>query len=215
MSNINYNMSELFAVAFGYGTPRTPVVYISGEGVSTADMPAVHFDLPVIQSKEQAVELTKLGTPILFPITFVGKGYNKFDKQGRIVQVNMADFRLPASTFVELSREKNETTTTLSGGTGSVKELYGFGDWNIAIKGVCFNEPGHPTAKTTTEQKNKLYEWEALADAIQIESTILREFEIFNLFIKRLSIAQLAGKPDLVPYTMECYSDEPLELFNI
>lgn len=214
VSTIRYNFSELFSVAFGIGTKFFPVKYNhpteQSEGVGN-----IHFDIPSIDNKEEAIELTKLGTPILFPITFIGKGYNKYDRNGKIINVELKDFRLPASSLIEISRDKAETTTPLSGITGSVKEIYGFEDWKITIKGICFNEQNHPTHKTPIEQKNELYQWESLADSIKIESEILRDFDIYNLFIKNIQFGQIAGKPEFLPFQIECLSDEPIELFNL
>lgn len=213
MSKIKYNISQLFALAFGYGDIQLPVVYDTEE--KTAKGANIHFNLPQITDSNEAIEKTKSGTPILFPVTFLGRGYNKYDKQGKIITEQMQDFRLPASSIIELDREKALTTTPLSGGIGSVTEMYGFENWNISIKGICFNEPNHPQAKTPLEQKLQLFKWDDLADSIDVESTILKALDIFSLTIQSITFSQLPGKPDFIPFEIKCNSEQPAELFGL
>ena len=216
-ANPAFNISELFSLAFGYGTQQIPVVYKTQDTRATGggSRSGIHFDLPVIESAQEALELTNLGTPILFPITFVGKGYQQYDKQGIIAQVQMPDFRLPASTICEFSRSKALTTTALSGGVGTVKEMFGFEDWTLSIKGICFTEPNHPQAKTALEQKSLLYKWDQLADSIQVEAQLFRELDIFNVVTGRIKFSQIPGKPEFIPFEFEATSDQPAELLGL
>ncbi|MFN8238637.1 MAG: DUF6046 domain-containing protein [Chitinophagales bacterium] len=209
-----YNISELFSAAFGYGTGNTPIMF--NPNLNAGSKPSnIYFDLPQISSVDQAVELSQSGTPILFPITFVGRGYNKYDKSGKIVIEQMQDFRLPSSAIMEIERSKALTTTPLSGGVGEVTEMYGFENWDISIKGICFNEPKHPQAKTPTEQKGMLYKWDCLADSIDVRSDLLLALDITSITIGSIRFSQLPGKPDFIPFEISCKSEQPVELFGL
>lgn len=220
-----YHISTLFKEAFGLekvvqfkpdlteASGYTPVEY-NPQLQDTSKAPAINFDIGQV-TKDEAIALSQSGIPVLYPLTFKGKGYKKYDSTGKLVDVQMNDFRLPASTIMELSRDKAETTTVLSGGVGSVIEMYGFENWQISIKGICFNESAHPQATTPAEQKKQLYRWEQLASSINIESELMREFDIYNLFIKRLKISQIPGKPQFIPFEIDAISDTPIELLQL
>jgi hypothetical protein len=227
MSNPTYNISELFSLAFGLGKNFLPVKYVLPQGdqsntevkyvMSQEDSNSgqtIKFDIPVIESLEEAMELSSLGTPILFPITFTGRQYNVFDETGKIVQKDVKDFRLPISTICEFSRQKVDTITPLSGGVGSVKELYGFEDWSINIKGICFNDPSHPQAKSPYEQERILRIWENLADAVDITGELFLNKNINHLYIRSINISQIPGKPQFIPFEIQAYSDQIIDLFN-
>lgn len=212
--NFDFDLQELFSLAFGYGTKQIKHKYkINTEDKSTPA--SIKYNITDVKSLDEATELTKSGTPIIFPITFCSGGYQKYDSNGKIIIEQMNEFRLPASTIVELDRNKAITTTPLSGGVGEVTEMYGFENWNISIKGICMPEPNHPQAKTPKDQKNMLYKFDCLADTIDIESEILRNLNIMSISIDSIKFSQLPGKPDFTPFEISCKSEEPAEIFGL
>jgi hypothetical protein len=226
MANTTFNISELYEAAFGLGRSRLPMKFeTSSEDTSDKDFTfkiseepnkdsIIKFDIPVINDLEQANEQSSLGTPILFPITFEGRKYNIYDQDGRIVQKDMKTFRLPISTICEFSLSKIDTITPLSGGVGSVKELYGFGDWNINIKGLCFPDPSHPQVSSPYEQDRILTEWKMLADSVDVTGELFLSKGIHQIYIKDIKTSQLAGKPNFIPFEITAYSDKFIDLFN-
>lgn len=226
MAETTFNISELYQAAFGLGRSRLPIKFeASSEETSTSDVSfkisedngkqsIIKFDLPVVNNLEEANEQSALGTPILFPITFEGRKYNIYDQAGRIVQKDMKAFRLPISTICEFNLSKIDTLTPLSGGVGSVKELFGFDDWNINIKGLCFIDPSHPQATSPYEQDRILTEWKMLADAVDVTGELFLSKGIHQIYIREIKTSQLAGKPDFIPFEITAYSDKVIDLFN-
>lgn len=226
MSSATFNISELYNAAFGFGRGRLPIRFEtpskqenktdlsytipSDNGSETI----IKFDLPAIDNVEEALEKSALGTPILFPITFDGRKYNVYDNSGKIVQKEMPSFRLPISTICEFSISKIDTLTPLSGGVGSVKEIYGFDDWSINIKGLCFPDPSHPQTSNPYEQDRILTEWKMLADAVDITGELFLSRGIHQIYIRDIKSSQLPGKPNFIPFEITAFSDKMIDLFN-
>lgn len=209
MSELKFNITELYQTAFGI-QQKMPVRFVQPN--ESKEQAIIVFDIPTIETPDEALELTDIGTPIVFPITFVGRKYKAYDTTGQLVDIQMEDFRLPASAFCEISRAKNATKTDISGATGSVKETYGLQDWSINIKGVLMNEPSHKSATTALQQKQIIKQWESLADSIIVESDLLKNIDIYSLYIDSINFGQVAGSPSILSFTMQCYSDEPIEI---
>lgn len=225
MSEYQFNISELFTAAFGLGRGKLPIRYdlpqeipgsvsnfiISDEGTTNS---LIRFDLPVVDNLNDANELSSIGTPILFPITFEGRKYNYYDSSGRLLQKEMSGFRLPLSTICEFSLDKIDEITPLSGGVGSVKELFGFDDWKINIKGICFRDPKHPQAPDPYEQKRILTEWKMLAEAVDVTGELFISKGINQLYLQSIKISQIPGKPQFIPFEITALSDKAIDLFN-
>lgn len=202
------NMAEAFAIAFGKGA--IPLKYKIDEAEATS--PLLNFSGIQAVEKEQ-LKQSWLGTPIAFSFGFKGGRYQVYEN-GEIVEKEMADFQLPLSTMVDLSRAKRITTTPTVGGNGTVKEMYSFDDWNVRIRGICLNDPQHPQAITAREQRNIIAQWEQLADTIQLieDDNLFTDLGIYALVIKSISFPQVQGKQNFLPFEIQCSSDEPLEL---
>src|SRR5690606_6995127 len=87
-----------------------------------------------------------MGTPIIFPSIFLGDSYMRYKPTGEIEKVQRADFELPATTMFSFRRAKNITRTELPGASGTVKEVYGFDDWIIDVRGIALDEPTRSAA---------------------------------------------------------------------
>ncbi len=190
-----YNTSELFELAFGIKTIGNYKIDKVSEGLD-------------YESK-----LSYLGTPMIVPIKFKGKGYQIFNDFGEVVIDKFEDFSLPASTLVNLRRAKTIVKTKASAAKGTVKEIFGFDDWQIDIMGFCLADKAHTTAKTAREQKIKLNEFDAIVDSIQVVSELFDDFDISHLVINEIQFNQLRGKPGVIPFSLRCSSDEPSNLF--
>jgi len=166
-----------------------------------------------VVSREEAIQLSYLGTPIIYPVTFKGGFYKVYNHQGEIIEKSLADFRLPLATLVDFQRVKIKQKTRVVGSKSSVKEVYGHENWQIRIRGLCLDDPKHPQLATTyLDQHARLLEFEELADSIEVEGDLFKEKSIYRLDINDINFPQLQGKPRVLPFEMTCESDEPLEL---
>ncbi|MFC4673508.1 DUF6046 domain-containing protein [Dysgonomonas termitidis] len=157
--------------------------------------------------------MSEFGTPVFGAITFEGGEYNMYDKHdGNVVKGRYGTYRLPHSCIVEFSREANITKTTVLGSTGTVKEIYGKGDWDITIRGIALQRRDG-TGETTQEQINALVRWDNVCDSIPVLGDIFRHKEIYNITITNISIRPIVGRWNAIPFQIDAVSDEPIELF--
>ena len=157
--------------------------------------------------REEAMRLSKLGTPIVFPMKFTAGSYKFYDYQSKIVEKQLADFWLPPATMVDFSRVKNISRTDVIGGNGTVKEIYGFDDWQIRIRTVCHNDE-----LSAREYEKRLIEWSEVIQSISVEGDLFGWKNIHNFVIESIDIRSLEGTPNIIPIELNCISDEPFEL---
>lgn len=211
MADIRYDIGQLFQAAFGINSP----IYITEPFLRQAPP---HFDwsgvdvLPTLEEQINETELPQswMGTPIVFEAAFVGEAesYLRYKLNGELEEVELPDMVFPAATMFSFRRSKNITRTNVLGSNGTVKEIYGFDDWMIDVRGLCLPIPG----KTSLQQLEELLQWEKLADAIKISGSLFRKMDIFRVAMADFAYNIPQGKPDVVAFTMQLYSDDPLEL---
>lgn len=164
------------------------------------------------------IDVTWMGTPVLFPIRFLGEGMDKpyriYKPSGELQEVKMSTFNLPAATVSDFSRAKNIVTTDVLGGNGTVKELFGFDDWQIRLRGICITDPARQNSKTAQEQKEALMQWENIAGSIKVEGMLFQEKHINEIVIQSINIRQLEGKPWAIPFEINAISNEPVSLIE-
>ena len=205
---LTYQINAATAFAIAFGKSSIPLVYKTNQELKAE--PIVDYSMLSEVSADDYVK-SYLGTPIMFPITLPGGTYKQYEN-GNLVDVEMAAFRMPSSTMVDFKRAKIVSTTKLSAGNGTVKEMYGFDDWQIYIRGLLINDEGHPQATEAVEQKKTLMQWENLADSLAIEGDLFADLNIFNIVIKDIQFSQLEGAPNVIPFVITAVSDEPVEL---
>ena len=207
---INYNIAQLFDIAFGI---KSIGVYDVGQvNTKPNDVNFNYSGLEVVTKPHEAARMSSLGTPIILPITLKGKQYQVFNELGDVTLKQYENFEMPAATLVSMRRAKIMTETKARASKGSVIEMYGFEAWRIDIRGFCLADPSHKTAKTAYDQKLKLYQYDNIVDSIQVLSEVFNDLDVSNIAIKEISFNQLKGKPGVIPFYMQCRSDEPLEL---
>lgn len=200
MAELRYNIAQVLNEAFGINKIAYPAIPIdAGPGVRPA-YPGVE-----VQEVTPANLLSHLGTPVLFPIKFIGGSYRKY-RNGEVVEVPLPDYRLPFTSVAEFSRGKISNETKASGGVGTVKEVYGFEDWAVTISGVFVDENPHIFPG---DQIEGLLQYEEMVDSIRVEGEIFRLLNIFNLMIKHIRTPAVVGKPNYKPFQLTCLSDEP------
>ena len=211
MVNVDIDISSLFEIAFGV---KGFVRYQASVGQEEVRADAARFDgIPVISDPVEASKMSFMGTPIIFPIKFRGGNYNFFDSQGDVVVFQMDDFELPAATLVDFRRPKIITTSRAVATEGTTKEIYGFDDWQVEIRGIALRDPSRTTDVTAYEQHLRLLEWENVVDAISVSGDLFVDKNISHLVIREAEFRAIQGKPGMMPFVFKCVSDKPAELF--
>lgn len=202
MSKTNFEIANLISRAFGLNTPTY---------VLPTEAPkhgALNYGNIPTQPLEAAKKLSWLGTPIIYPMVFKGGEYNQYAPTGKLTTTNLNSFDIPPATLVDFRRAKNISKTHLGGNNGTVKEVYGFDDWQIRIRGLCLDTPD----MSAYEQHQELLKWEQLADSIEIQGELFLDKNIYMLVIEDMVFNQLEGAPNIIPFEITAVSDEPIEL---
>jgi hypothetical protein len=202
----DFNISQILFQAFG----SAGVLYRPSFG--DEQVPELNYDLEVATDEDLPSTPSSLGTPIVFPWSLKGGKYLTYNYKGEIIEKTLEEFRMPAAALCVFTRAKIMRTTAVSGGRGTVKEMYGFDDWSITVKGVMLSESNHPQAPDVFEMRNRLLQFENLTDAIGVSGDLFEAIGVSHLVINRISIPQVPGKPRMIPFEMNCVSDQPIEL---
>jgi hypothetical protein len=103
--------------------------------------------------------------------------------------------------------------TKVNGGRGSVKEIYGFDNWQVTINGFLIPDHSQPQdLKFPLQQEKELAKWDELASSIEVGCELFTLRKITNLTIKGVSFEPMRGKPNIRTFTINALSDEPIEL---
>ena len=207
---MNYNISQLFAESFGLKVNQgySPEI---GSGKAN-DPKGIYEGISFTNSLEEAERLSFLGTPILFPISFSAGTYKKYDDNGVITNEIMPEFTLPNTCVLDFNRPKIIAKTTMSSGYGEVKEIFGFRDWQINIKGFFIPDPQQPQGLFSPyEQENRMNDWYELVSSIGIQNVLMYNRNILNITIEDFRVQGERGKPNMRPFTITATSDDPIE----
>jgi hypothetical protein len=204
-------MADLFTQAFGI---KIGGIYRPATASGKADNPSGLFTgLEVVQDINESYEMSAMGTPILFPILFSEGNYKKYNDRGELVDKKMGDFRLPIASLVSFRRDKIMGVTRINGGNGTVKEIYGFDDWQVTINGFLIPDASQPQGfKMPLEQEKELIKWDNCASSIAVFGELFAVRKIKNLTIKGISFEPMRGKPNIRTFTITAISDNPIEL---
>lgn len=204
-------IAGLFLDAFGV---KIGGIYKPEENSGSADDPSGIFTgIQIIENINESFETSGLGTPIIFPIVFSEGNYKRYNDKGELVNKKMGDFRLPIASVVSFRRDKIMSQTKVNGGRGSVKEIYGFDDWQVTINGFLIPDSSQPQGfKTPLEQERELIKWDNLASSIEVFGQLFTLHDIRNLTIKGVSFEPMRGKPNIRTFTITALSDNPIEL---
>lgn len=207
-----YKIENLFLQAFGLKVSDN--YQVKTDKGAKEPKKGVFGNIGVVDNlDDEATMYSQLGTPILHPVTFIGGAYKKYNNSGELVTVKKGDFLLPTSCIIGMSRSKIMTQTPINGGRGSVKEIYGFENWNITINGFLIPDEMQPqNFKRIDQQEHELCSWDELASAVEVQSDVLNSKGIMFLSIIRISFEPVRGKPKVRLFTITCESDDPIEL---
>jgi hypothetical protein len=203
-------MANLFAQAFGVTMGG---IYRPETASGNPDKPTGLFTgLEVVTDINESYEMSAMGTPILFPILFSEGNYKKYNERGELVDKKMGNVRLPIASLVSFRRDKIMGVTRINGGSGTVKEIYGFDDWQVTINGFLIPDASQPQGfKTPLEQEKELIKWDNLASSIAVFGELFAVRKIKNLTIKGISFEPMRGKPNIRTFTITAISDGAIE----
>jgi hypothetical protein len=206
MADSRYNLSQLFSAAFGINSP----IFITEQ--LPFDNENFKFDYKGIGVLDNYYEKDKtswMGTPVIGLLKFKAGSYPIYDSKGEINLVRYEDYLLPPSTLFSFRRAKNITKTNLLGNNGTVKEIFGFDDWIIDVKGLCLDDNNGISAR---DKITLLEEWVALAGAINISSKLFVNKNIHAVVIDDYKQESVQGSPGIIPFSMTLISDDAIEL---
>lgn len=204
MADLRYNISDLFKAAFGIISP----VYILEPVNSDSSANITYEGIEVLPEYYEEESKSWMGTPIIFPATFKGDTYKQYNGKGEIINTSLNDFELPPATMFSFRRAKNITRTNLLGSNGTVKEIFGFDDWVIDVRGLALDEP----TKSAADQIDELLKWERLADAIKVNGKLFNQRKIDRVAMADWSDNLTQAQPGAIPFQFQLYSDEAIEL---
>lgn len=197
--DIRYPISKLFQVAFGINSP----VYIST--FDKGKKPDIDYgELKTLPDYYEPDAKSWMGTPIMFSATFKGRNYFQYDKKAELKQVTLNDFALPPATMFSFRRAKNITKTTVLGSNGTVKEIYGFDDWIIDMRGLCLDEPNRSAA----QQIEEFMKWEGLADGIEVSGKLFNQHDVGRVVMMDWQDNVVQGSPGVIAFQAQLCSDD-------
>lgn len=192
------------------------------------DLSNLYLDAFGLRLNENETELLRtrtsyLGTPILKPITFLAKKFERLEDYGirdlgtynpspankaPVQIIEYANFTLPASSIASFSRRKIISKTPMHNGTGTMKQIYGFEDYRITIRGFLLPEPSQPQGLTTIEaQEKELIKWDNALGNIPILGEDFNGFrDIQAIAIQNIEFPALRGKEKIRPFVINALS---------
>ena len=199
-----YTVSEIFRKAFGINIP----FYITEDFRRNAPQNLSFDGIETLPDYYEPTATTWMGTPVLFGATFKGGIYQRYNLRGEIVDVELPDLVLPPATMFQFRRAKNITRTNILGSNGTVKEIFGFDDWIIDVRGFCLDEPN----RSAQSQLKDLLAYESLADAVEVLGSQFGDRNIQRVCINEWSDNIPQGTQGAIAFQFQLISDEPLEI---
>lgn len=200
---INFNIKELFQENFGINTP----LFKPTTG-STQKSPVLNYSgIEYVDDNADFQSSNWMGKYMMFPARFKGGNYQYFKPNGQISNKRLGDFEIPPATLFSFRRAKNIIRTQLNGGSGSVKEIFGFDDWIIDVKGFCLDEPN----SKATDQLEQLLQWESLADVIEVSGQQFAFRDITRVTINDWKDEIPQGKAGMFAFSCQLIADEFIE----
>jgi hypothetical protein len=199
-------VSNVLREIFGIQSP----VYIANAWFDVPGIMPVYGDVKLLPADESEVK-SVFGMPVFGDISFEGGIYNVYNKySGAVEKAKYGGYTLPYSCIADFSRQNNVITTPVLGSNGTVKEIYGIGDWDITIRGIAFNHDR--VGNTAHEQIRQLVAWADICDGIEVGGSVFLSKNISRMVVKSIDIRPLEAKWNVIPFTVQAVSDEPIEL---
>lgn len=203
-------IDTLFTQVFGISSPLIRKYNTNLAENSPAEL---KFNTNVEQDEQDEDVITSnLGTPVHFPMAFIGGNYNVMNK-GIIESITLDGMWLPYTSVAGFQRTKRAAETYMNGYKGSVIEQYGFEPWDIRIQGFIMKN-ADSKVQSVADQVKELQSYEELADAVQLKGKGFEIRKISRAWIKSISYppARNLDINSVIPYEINLKSVEPIEL---
>ncbi|MFV8370869.1 DUF6046 domain-containing protein [Flavobacterium sp. LB2P74] len=199
-----YNLSKLFSAAFGINSPIFITEPLGKKALNTFD----YKGIGLIEDYYTKEATSWMGTPIIGLLKFKSGTYKIYNSTGILEDIEYNDFVLPPATLFSFRRSKNITKTNLLGNNGTVKEIFGFDDWVIDVKGLAVDTP----QSSARDQLIAIKEWEELASAISVSGKLFTIKNIHAVVMDDYKEESIQGSPGIIPFSMTLTSDDAVEL---
>lgn len=199
-----YNLSELFSKAFGINSP----IFITEQIDQTRQNGLDYSGITYLPDYYKSDVKSMLGTYVIGLLKFKTGNYPIYTPNGAIATIPFEQLILPASTLFSFRRAKNITKTNLLGNNGTIKEIFGFDDWIIDVKGLCLDNDKF----SAREQLQQIELWEEIAGSIAVGGDLLSSKKIQSVVIEDYRQEAVQGSPGVIPFSMTLCSDEAVEL---
>lgn len=160
---------------------------------------------PSVYEPDQAIATSYLGTPVYSNLQING-GQFQDPVTGEIIEFEGI---IIDSVVFEVSGEKNIVSTDIQGRDGSVKELIALKDRSINIVGYLVS---NQINVAPIELKNTMIKICDAKTSVEVVSSFLNDFGIFNIVIDKHSISEVQGKRSILQFSLQCVSDLPYDL---
>lgn len=168
------------------------------------------------QDAEDRDAPVRFGQKVFGYFSFNGGLYKTWDYKGNPVDIQLGDLLMPLASLIEFTRQKTVMKTPTLGGLGTVKEIYGFEDWNISITGIILpdnlNKVGH---QTVSEQITAIQLFHDVAGPIDVSGPMFSQRNITRIVTESLKFSPVQGRPNMVQYSIDAISDSDLLLTDV
>ena len=167
-----------------------------------------NYDFPVNSNIDKKDGVSAFfGTPVFSNLVFKKGSYKA--NNGTIVEYPEV---ILDTVLCDVNMQKNIIKTVVQGRNGSVKEYISNGDYSINIRGGIFslNPEEYPR-----QDVSALISICNAPNELEIVSWFLQMFGINNIVIESFDFVQQEGYQSCQLFTMQCVSDEPIQLQSV
>lgn len=157
--------------------------------------------------QEDIVGYSLYGTPYASDIEFQAGKY--INSEGQTIEYQGI---LLYDMIMVVNQTKNIVKTPVQGRAGSFKEYISDGDFNVTITGKLSPPDKESVYIYPEDAMNTLIELCKVQDSIAVVCKYLQRFSIYNLVIESYDLPQTEGSHTIQAFTLNCLSDEPVEL---
>lgn len=209
-------LDTLFTQVFGIGAALTRHYKVPSDEQNQANL---KFTVNMGTEITEDLITSQLGTPVQFPMGFVGNESYNYRKNGKMDKKFLRGLWLPFTSVASFTRAKRITETFMSAQEGSVIEEYGFEPWDIRIQGfIIKNDKSLVVGNSTIEdQVKELQQWEGLSDSVSVKGKIFEWLDIHKIAILKIAYpeARELNMEVVKPFEITARSVKPIELLAV
>lgn len=198
---VKQEVTDKIGYGFKIPTESAPATKIDWSGVQVADI-------------DEGNVLSYLGLPVFQTIKLLAGSYYVLNNGIATLKEFPNDLVLPLTSTAQFVRSKVIAKTLINGGDGTVKEMWAFTDWEVTIRGLIMTEGDHQGNNSRifpATEASKIMEYENITDSVEVSGLMFNLLKIKRIAIEKVDVSQVVGKPNIIPFQMNCSSDQPIE----